>query len=708
MLTLLWLCTGALAAPGTQVLSVDGPIVVDGSLSEPLWRDATPLSDFTRYLPAEGADPPGTTEVRFLQDERFLYVGITVTGADYDLRARVSPREQINSDDQIGLYLDTFNNERTGYIFYFNPLGIQQDIRFDNGRWQSSWDAVFKSKGTVTEDGYVLEIAYPWRSLKYPRVDGDQDWGIIVTRKIPAQGAKYSHPVVERGHPRWFAQAAPLTGVRPAKRGSGVELVPAVTVIQQAEPTPAGDLSWTGFDPLKDSVRPSLDVRVGLTPSLGLTATLNPDFSQVEADVTRIDLNARYSLAYPERRPFFLEGDEFFVDRSETLYSRSIVDPLTGLKLAGREGPWSVGLLSTVDRRPAPSVSIDGTPGFRDEDVDGAQALNTIGRARRDVLDGGYVGLTVADKRLFGGSEASWSGAGLDAALPLGERWTAWVQHFESHVDAGPGAIWGMENGLAIERASGIGTGGGVSLLDRTIGLRKEMGFLTQPGATQASAWIDHTLEPKGALDTLTPSLAISGIREREGDHYAALEHGWAATLSGIHGLSVNGRVDQRTEQGLEVRGWGMDAGYRSELTRWLTVDTALAAGRELDFVTLSPAQRSQAETTLTLRPTAGIRVDTTLRAEHLEPEAGDTRDATLVRAKVAWQFTRTLGLRVVEDWSRGDTRDDQLLSSVLLTWLYHPGTAIYVGANERTLLEGSASTLERTVFLKASVWARP
>ena len=199
------------------------PIVVDGVLDEAAWQQAAPITEFERFRPTLGGPPDGTTEVRFLQDGDHLYIGVTVRDAGYAPRARISPREAINDDDQIGVYIDTFGEGTTGYIFYFNPLGIQQDIRYSAGDWFPQWDAVFTSEGQVTEDGYTLEIAMPFRSLRYPDPDGTpQTWKIMLTRKIPEEGTKYGYPVQARNHPRRFTQAVPLPGIVPASRGAGL------------------------------------------------------------------------------------------------------------------------------------------------------------------------------------------------------------------------------------------------------------------------------------------------------------------------------------------------------------------------------------------------------------------------------------------------------------------------------------------------------
>ncbi|MDP6935195.1 MAG: hypothetical protein QGG40_19905, partial [Myxococcota bacterium] len=134
------------ASPDTkesvQVVRATGTIEIDGQLNEPDWLQAQVVDTFLQYSPTEGGPPPGSTEFRFLQDERHLYIGMRVSGVDYPLRARVVPREDISADDQLAVYLDTFRDTQSGYMFWFNPLGIQQDIRYGNGDWNQAWNTV--------------------------------------------------------------------------------------------------------------------------------------------------------------------------------------------------------------------------------------------------------------------------------------------------------------------------------------------------------------------------------------------------------------------------------------------------------------------------------------------------------------------------------------------------------------------------------------
>jgi len=126
----------ALAAePSVTIIKTSEKIVIDGSLDEDVWKQATPITNLIRFIPTDGGAPAGTTEIRMIQDEDTLYFSMIVRDSETPIQARVSPREDVNDDDQIGIYIDTIGDGRTGYIFYINPIGIQQDMRYSNGNW---------------------------------------------------------------------------------------------------------------------------------------------------------------------------------------------------------------------------------------------------------------------------------------------------------------------------------------------------------------------------------------------------------------------------------------------------------------------------------------------------------------------------------------------------------------------------------------------
>ena len=691
-LLLLLIAPSAVAAePSARVYPSDGPIVVDGVLDEPGWSRAVPVTNFTRYTPAEGGAPAGTTEVRFLQDEDTLYIGVHVSDTGYPVRARISPREQLNADDQVGIYLDTFDDQRTGYIFYVSALGVQQDIRFNNGQWNMNWNTVLWTKGEPTDDGYVIEVAVPFRSLRYPEPDGPQTWGVILTRKIPSEGAKYAWPEVARNHPRLLSQAAPLQGVTPAPRGAGLEILPSLAVRQA--------------DTLQQSVRPGLDLRMSLGADSGAALTINPDFSQVEGDAAQIDLNQRFAFFYPERRPFFLDGIHAFQDVRETLYTRSIVEPLYGVKLSAQQGGLTVGALQALDRSPGASVNQEGAPGFSEEDIGDRWAHNSFGRLRLDAFDGGFVGLTAADKRLTDGGGYN-DVLAADAVVPMGEAWT--VSGAAAGSVTGDGidtdsTMAGHDVGLIVERQVGAGWSALLSARDVGTGFRQEMGFLNQSAITTVNAEGGYTAEPEVAwIDAENTGFWAGAYEDRDGDHVREVGLFQWASLGGVHKPSVFFGLQDILQSDVGYQGWLGGVEYSAEPTKFLAFEVVGETADTLDFGELVPARSWSLDGEASVRIGAGVRLDLYAAQQWFTPEGLDTETATALRSRFFYQFTRTLGTRLIGQTTTGSGVDTpELATSYLVTWLRNPGTEAYIGATQRFLLEDTASLEETTLFAK-------
>lgn len=737
----LWtlLLAPALAATAEVATITDAPRI-DGALDEPAWSAATPITTFERFLPTAGGAPAEQIEVRFLQDAWNLYVGVRVVGAAAPIRARVSPREDINSDDQIGLYLDPFHDGRTGFIFYLNPLGIQQDIRFDNGDWDVRWSTVMRSRGHVHDDGhgFDLEIAIPFRSLKYPREVRDQTWGVILTRKVPSEGAKYSFPHTERGFPRLFLQAAALDGVRPPVVGSGVELIAGLAVRAEQSRPDGGDLRWQWFDPWHESLRPSLDLRAGIGTNIGLAAAINPDFSQVESDVAPVVLNRRFAWQFAEQRPVFTEGANWLDDDANTLYSRSVVEPLYVVKAGGREGAWSLGAMNALDRAPTSSFHEAVTPGFEEADLSGAWASSSVVRIRRDLPGAGQVGVTFADKRVVqpgaepipGLRRGAADNFGVDATVPFGERWTALARHDQSFVSGGSDFLGGSNTALRVARASGDGLG-----LDAQVGFvsedyRQELGFRTQSGSFTGATSVDWTFGSPGErspISTIVPRIDASVFEQVNGEHFRVAGASTQLVFNGIHTLTLGAGGSHRREisRGVDgrVAGWWANAAYAGQIGAAVEWSPSINVEQEMDFADLMPTRRVEAQLTTSLRPLRPLRIDLLGRWLHFDrptPRADgvDQGDDLLLRARVQAQFTTQFGMRLIEAYNlvslRGGSEgtatagtEPTLETNVLLFWQLHPFTAVWLGYAERDVLGSDARTLERSLFAKFTVWTR-
>jgi len=420
----------ALAAPGDSLvfegaegeLSVRPPrvaapeVTVDGSLDEPVWSRAALLSGFTQYEPTEGIPARESTEVLVFYGDEAIYFGVRAHDSRPDeVRSSVAERDaSIFGDDWVRLMLDTYNRQQQAYIFYVNPRGIQTDGLWIEGLNQGRGgppvpvdfnpDFIWQSDGRVTDDGWRVEIRIPYVSLRFPE-SSVQSWGINVAREVRRLGYKQSWAPLTKSVSSTLEQEGTLVGLRGIEPRRLREVTPVVTG------------KWTGdrvdgsFERSDPEPQVGLNARYGLTQNMVLGATVNPDFSQVEADAGQIRVNERFALFFPEKRPFFLEGTEVFNTPTRLVHTRRVVDPIAGAKVTGRLGSVDVGYLGALDESP---VSFG--------DAEHEAAFNLF-RASKDLGGGSSAGFLYTDRSSLGGAEHNRVAAG-DARIRFGGRYS--------------------------------------------------------------------------------------------------------------------------------------------------------------------------------------------------------------------------------------------------------------------------------------------
>jgi hypothetical protein len=336
--------------------------VIDGKLDDEVWKTAVVLKDFYQISPGDNIAPSKPTEVRMGYDARFLYLAFHATDEPDKVRATVAKRDNVFGEDNIRLYLDTFNDQRRAYLIGFNPLGIQQDGIYTEGQGTDfSVDIVMESKGVITSDGYTVEVAIPFKSLRYT-AGKDKLWGIHVWRNIDRFNDEMDSWVpISRDKSSTLSQAAHLTGLEGISTERTLELIPSFTVSETGKRSRSFRPVTLGVPLAADPGRllnrpvefdPGLTAKWGITPTMTLDLALNPDFAQVEADATVNTANQRFPIFFEEKRPFFLEGIDIFRTPLSVVHTRTIVDPDVAAKLSGKRGKTTFGLLVASDNAP--------------------------------------------------------------------------------------------------------------------------------------------------------------------------------------------------------------------------------------------------------------------------------------------------------------------------------------------------------------------
>jgi uncharacterized protein DUF5916/cellulose/xylan binding protein with CBM9 domain len=333
------------------------PPVIDGKLDDEVWKGANVLKDFYQVQPGDNIAPSKPTEVLLGYDSRFLYVAFRAFDEPDKVRATIPKRDNIFNDDYVGILFDTFNDKRKAYEFDFNPLGVQADgIWTDGVNEDFSLDIVFESKGVVTNDGYTIEVAIPFKSIRY-NAGKDTLWGVHFWRRIKRFNNELSMWMpLSRDISSWLAQAGHLTGFEGLSTERTLELIPSLTISETGKrkaPVTLAQIAEGGRfvnEPIK--LDPGLTGKYTITPRVTLDFALNPDFAQVESDQLVVTANQRFPIFFEEKRPFFLEGIDIFQTQIAAVHTRSIIDPDVAIKLTGKVNRNTFGLLVASDNGP--------------------------------------------------------------------------------------------------------------------------------------------------------------------------------------------------------------------------------------------------------------------------------------------------------------------------------------------------------------------
>ena len=373
--------------PSVEIPRVEAEVRIDGLLDEEVWSRAVRLTGFSQYEPVDGRPAEERTDVRVWYAPDAIFFGIEAFDREpAGIRATNADRDNIDNDDHVIIYLDTYNDRRRSVFFGVNPLGVQQDgIRSEGsasagrmfgGNIDTNPDFFYESRGRLTSAGYVVEVRIPFSSLRFPGGE-PQAWGINVLREVKRTGFTDTWTDVRRASNSFLLQAGTLEGLHGLNRGIVLEAQPFLTAAANGALSTA-----TGrFD--RERINPDVGVnlRMGLT-NLSLDGTVNPDFSQVESDVGQVTANERFALFYPEKRPFFLENIDLFAAPNQLVYTRQIVNPLAGAKVTGKLGAIGIAHLTAVD---------EGSGGA-------SNALFNVTRLRRDFGTGSLAGLLFTDR----------------------------------------------------------------------------------------------------------------------------------------------------------------------------------------------------------------------------------------------------------------------------------------------------------------------
>src|SRR6201998_4351718 len=388
----------------------------------PRWKGKLAMvNQLTQRIPTDGAPVSERTEIYLGYDDKNLYaIFVCFDSEPQQIRARLSRRDNIFDDDTVEIMLDTFNDHRRAYAFNSNPLGVQADALWTEGSdFDPSFDTVWNSAGKVTDRGFVVLMAIPFRSLRFSS-GNPQTWGILLNRELPRKSEDTFWPPSPSRIQGRLNQEGTATGLEHISPGRNIQLIP-YGIFRSFKELDLQDPNHPFYSQRTAFGQVGLDAKLVLKDRFVLALTANPDFSQIESDQAQVTVNQRFEVLFPEPRPFFMDSSNYFQTPIQLLFTRRIVDPKWGVGLTGKDGPWAVGLLTAETESPSERV----TPGNPGNPLFDQHALFAIGRVSRDIGGQSSIGVMYADKEVNGFFNRVGS---IDGRFKLNRHWVASAQ----------------------------------------------------------------------------------------------------------------------------------------------------------------------------------------------------------------------------------------------------------------------------------------
>jgi Domain of unknown function (DUF5916)/Carbohydrate family 9 binding domain-like len=635
------------------------------------------VTDFRQMDPGDGVPVSRPTTAFLSYDPANLYVAFIAKDDPRLIRARVAKRKQILTDDRVTVNIDTFHDHRHAYWFDVNPYAIQLDgITTDGVGDDFSWEGLWYTEARITEDGYVVLITIPFKTLRFPDAER-QTWGVMLGRFIQRNNEFSMWPYITRRRlPQFVAQFGEMSGMENISPGRNMQFIPYGLLSGSSYlDRPANGVPAMVTEP---AYRGGLDAKMVIKDALTLDATLNPDFSQVESDEPQVTVNQRYEVFFPERRPFFMENASYFAVPQDLFFSRRIIDPEFGIRLTGKVGRWGLGVLATDDRAPQSAVL--------------GRATDAVVSVQRDFLQDSHLRFFGTDRELSTGFNRV---ASLDTRLHLPYQFFFTGQAVTTRTRPLDGSDYSGNGYFAQISRSSRRFQYLSAFTDRSPNFRDDLGYIPRVDIREFRNKVGYRVwREKKTLVDFGPDIEVVGNWDRRGraqDWQVSAE--WNMEFTRLTNFSI-----ERTEAFELYNGYGFRKGYNayqfnSEWFRWMAVAAEYTHGSGVNYYPVAGSapfagNSRQGNLSLTLRPTPKIRLDETYLYSTLKTEAATAYTNHIARSKVNYQVTRELSFRAIFDYNGvlpnsglvNLDRTKRIGFDFLATYLLHPGTALYVG----------------------------
>lgn len=704
--------------PQLHVERAAGEISIDGSLEDPGWVGAATASGFVEHSPGDQVKPPVDTRAMIAYDDENLYVAVIAYDDPEKVRASWCERDRLYSDDNIGFFVDTYGDASWAYTLNVNPYGIQADALWTNGYGEDSkYDLVWESAGRITDSGYQVELAIPFSSLRFPNVE-EQTWRVEIYRHHYRESHyEIGWAAYDRDESCWACQWGLVTGIKNVKPGKGIEIIPTVIGYQSGQlDRVARDGTTDSLDLTNDDVDGDLSLsgKYSIGSNATVEMTLNPDFSQVEADADQIDVNSATALSFPEKRPFFQEGSDLFQSFFDVVYTRSINDPDFAAKATARLGRTSLAYLGAHDEQ---SPLIVPFAEFSTPVLLGGKSTSNFLKVKQTFGTGSQAGLLVTDRRFEGGG--SGTVLSIDGLAKLSKSWLLLWQGVATHTEeindttltSAPymdrfdtlettnlndqlfdgehtagfdgESFWGHGYFARIDY-DGSNTDAHISFTDRSPTLRLDNGYLTRNDRRQGELYLWHAFRyDEGLIQSIQPFLSLDRVWNTDGtiiDEWIqtqlSIDFRWAQTH-----MHASHLVSSELYGGIQFDNiWSLHNCFQMIPSKPLAFGGYINHGKRIARSYLVFGWETTAGVWADLKPMDRLLLENTY--DFIQSRSVDTDEMLykgfIARSRINFQYNRELSLRLVVQYNDfGRTWD----VDPLITYRLNPFTLFYIGA---------------------------
>jgi len=686
---------------------------MDGAAAEALGM--TKIERFTQTDPDDGKPATQRTVAYLGYDAKNVYVVyLAFDNNPKTIRSHMVRREQIDQDDQVGVIFDSFHDKRRGYAFFLNAYAVQQEgIWTEENGFDIAWDTVWNSRGKITDKGWVAIFEIPFKSLRFSNA-ATQDWGIWLQRDTPRKNESDTWPEISRKVSGRLSQEGTLTGFENISPGRNMQFIPYSLFTSTNHVLDARNENIPFFTSKSAKVDAGLDSKFILKDKLVLDLTVNPDFSQIESDQPQTTTNQRFEVFFPEKRPFFQENANFFSTPVDLYFTRRIIDPQYGVRLTGKLAEKTdIGLLVSDDQSVGKFVDVF-SPNHN------KRAYFGIVRVNQNFGNQNSFGFIFADREFKGATmdcllptEAACQTrynrvGGVDFRYRIHKNWIAlggavrgstWLQD-GTHLEG---------NGIRLRLETSARTYDfNTEYNDNTEGFRNRTGFFRRPDIRRTSTYYDYKFWHNGKfLIWHGPEFFMNNAWSHDGANLETMynvDYRWIVARNSNFGVwAQTGSSTLRNSDFDTLPGdrrypfWHQEFFAATQVFSWLQMDVNFGQGTDINFEPATNFQPQRATThyhtiNMTLRPIPKLTIDTTYLRTHLKDLHSDVTlfDDHIIRTKWNYQVNRELSFRTILQYNA--TLPNQALTDLdikkglnadfLVTYLIHPGTALYVGYN--------------------------